>query len=213
LKNWKTLLLLAALIAGAGLLIKQQPSLDQKLLKSGPQLDARLKAGEVQVDPAELLDTMYNNNVALRIIDLRDESDYNLFHIIDSIHTDHGQVRDPDWVRRLPAKTVIVLVSNDEARAAEAWKILAVQNVSNLYILKGGINFWLKLYGGAGPGADLDSIAPDADQNDKLRYQLPAALGANHPASDPDPAHTAKRKYTSKIKPIGPGARKSGGCG
>ncbi len=50
----------------------------------------------------------------------------------------------------LPENSVIVLMSNNEERATEAWKMLVAQNVVNVYILEGGINHWLDVFGHEG---------------------------------------------------------------
>jgi 3-mercaptopyruvate sulfurtransferase SseA len=36
-------------------------------------------------------------------------------------------------------------MSNDEAAATEAWKVLVAESVQNIYILEGGVNNWLAL--------------------------------------------------------------------
>ncbi len=210
----KLLGVVAAILLGAGLLLVRQPSIDAKLAAIEPQLDARLKAREIQIDPAEVLDMIYNFNTPMRIIDLRDEADFNLFHIIDSQHASLDQVREPEWVKRLPQQTVIVLVSNDEKRATQAWKVLSAQGVGNLYILKGGINFWLDVYDQESLGrSDARQPTPNPGGDDILRHRFVFALGANHPAADPDPKHVARRDYVKKVKPIGRAPKKTGGCG
>jgi rhodanese-related sulfurtransferase len=205
---------LVAVAAATGLLLKGQPTLEDKLQARAPELEARLKAREVQIDPAELLDVLNNYNTGLRILDVRDEADYNLFHIVDSVRVTPGQIRDPAWVRTLPAETVFVLVSNDEQRAAGAWKLLAVQNVPNLYLLAGGINAWLDLYSGkpAKAGVPGDAVA-GGRADDHLRHRFSAALGSRHPAADPDPHLAPRPEYVKKVKSIGPAGRKAGGCG
>ena len=206
--NYKVAGALLAMAAGAGLLIFRQPTLDETVARLEPELSARLDAREVQIDPSELLEIIYNNNVGLRIIDVREEADFNIFHIVDSRRATLEQIRDPEWVKKLPSETVIVVVSNDEKKATEAWKLLAAQKVLNLYILEGGINLWLQVY----REGNIDAL-PEPDGNDKLRHEFTAALGWRHPASDPDPQHAPKRSYTKKVKDIGGAARKTGGCG
>ena len=202
------------ILLGAGLLLVRQPSIDAKLAAIEPQLNAKLKAREIQIDPAELLDLIYNFNSALRIIDVREEADFNLFHIIDSQHASLDQMRDSEWVKRLPQQTVFVFVSNDEERATQAWKLLSAQGVGNLYILGGGINFWLDLYDQESlERLDSRQPTPNSQGDDALRHRFTFALGANHPAADPDPKHVAKREYVKKVKPIGRAPKKTGGCG
>jgi rhodanese-related sulfurtransferase len=210
--SFKVLGMLGAIAAAVGLVWVGQPTAEEKLKRLEPELEARLSARQVQIDPAELLDLMVNNNVGLAILDVRDETDFNLFHIIDSQLTSLDQIRSREWVKRLPVETVIVLVSNDEARATEAWKLLAAQPVQNLYILAGGINLWLDVYGEAGDGAATWQASVSGG-NDTLRHSFPAALGSNNPAADPDPHRAPARKYTKKVTSIGRAAPKAGSCG
>ncbi len=205
---------LVAVVVGAGLLFFKQPTLETRLARIEEELDAKLKAREVQIDPGELLDIIYNNNIGLRIVDVRDEADFNLFHIIDSQRVTMDQVRDPGWAKDLPGETVIILVSNDEKRATRAWKLLSAEKVPNLYILEGGINFWLDVFGDEQQeGVRTREVLPHPDGDDTLRHTFDAALGSQHPASDPDPSRAEERTYTKKVKSIGRVVSKRGGCG
>ena len=47
------------------------PGPEQVLARRGAELQGRLDRGEVQVDPAELLDLMHDRTVRLRIVDIR----------------------------------------------------------------------------------------------------------------------------------------------
>lgn len=213
MKRIKAIGILLAIAAGAGLLLRQ-PSIDARLAAIEPALEARLSAREVQIDPAELVDLIYNYNTALRIIDVRDEAEFNLFHIIDARQATFHQMRDPVWVASLPKQTVIVVVSNDEKRASRAWKLLSAQGVANLYVLAGGTNYWLEHFDpDFQAAADPDRPKPDPVKDDTLRHAFAAALGSRHPAADPDPKEFPLKKYVKKVKPIGRTPQKSGGCG
>jgi rhodanese-related sulfurtransferase len=206
--------IIVVILIGAGLLLVREPSLETKLARIEPDLNAKLKGRQVQIDSAELVDLTYNFNTGLRIIDVRDEAEYNLFHIMDAQHATLAEFRDSEWVKRLPEETVFVLVSNDEKRATEAWKLLSAQGVLNLYILEGGINYWLDLYDPKTETLSQEkSPAPRPKGDDTLRHKFTAALGSRHPAADPDPQEIPEREYTKKVKPIGRAPKKSGGCG
>jgi hypothetical protein len=197
-----------AVVLALAVMVMGEPSLDDQVKKQSREIDEVLASRAVHVDPAELLDAIHNNNMAVKILDLRDETDYNLFHIQDSTFVTMDLVRDPMWVKELPKETAIMLVGNDEALATEAWKLLKVQKVSNIYILEGGLNNWLARYGGF-------KLKPEAERKaGGLDYFIGLALGGNHPASDPDPEHAPKHEYAKKIKSIGKkNAKKLGGCG
>jgi len=175
--RWKIVAVLAALAAGAGLLFIPQPSLEARLNRVELELDSLLTAREVMIDPGELLDLVYNNNIAVKIYDVRDEADFNLFHIVDSVRISGDKVRDPVWVRNIPQQTVLMLVSNDEKRAIESWKLLKTQNVQNLYILDGGINHWLDVYSDPEDPSVRTQRTASHSGVDALRYPFDAALG------------------------------------
>jgi hypothetical protein len=107
-----------------------------------------------------------------------------------------------------PANTVFVVMSNDEADATEAWKMLVAESVPNVYILEGGINNWLATFGNDEEGI----IALGEGDDEQLRYLFGAALGAAYRSADPDP-HEYELEYTPKIKLEMKRAPISGGCG
>lgn len=202
-----------ALIASIGLIFFRQPSVEEKLAELEPELQKVLDARSVHVDPAELLNQIYDFNTRLKILDVRSEADFNLFHIVDAENVRPEQFRDSEWVSRLPKQTVFVLVSNDEKMAADAWKLLSAQGIVNLYILEGGVNFWLDLYHPQSRIQVAGTSGSNPEGDDTLRHEFEFALGAKHPAADIDPRDLPNRNYIKKIKQVGRVAKKSGGCG
>ena len=117
----------------------------------------------------------------------------------------------PDIISELhfePANTVFVTVSNDEAAATEAWKILVAESVPNVYILEGGINNWIAMFG----DDDLTKTFNRGAGDDQLCYIFDSALGARNPAAEPD-AHNLELEYTPKVKLELKRSPTSGGCG
>jgi rhodanese-related sulfurtransferase len=194
--NLKTILALIAIFLGAGLLFFRPATIDDLVVKLEPQIQKVLKERQVHIDPAELLVLINNNNARHMLLDLRDEADYNLFHIIDSKRVSLDEIKRRAWIKNIPKNSVIVTLSDDEAKATKAWKILYAHKVPNIYLLEGGINAWLKVFSKSIKGHDFSR-----------------ALGSRHPASNPDQKLIAKRKYIKKIKSIGRQVKKSGGCG
>jgi len=210
----KTIGVFLAILLSIGLILVYQLFPKAKSEPFQAELEKTLIDRGVQIDPGELVNLIYNYNTPLRIFDVRDEAEYNLFHIIDALHVVMDQIKSPRWVSTLPKETVIVLVSNDETRATEAWRLLAEQGVKNLYILVSGINTWLDLFYD-GDRVKSHTAPPESlpSGNDTLKYSLPFALGDQQPAADPDPKLVSGREYTPKVKPIGRVAKKSGGRG
>jgi rhodanese-related sulfurtransferase len=220
---------LALILAAAGLAWHGQPSALEKWHYLAPELEPRLVQREVQIDPAEMLQLMHDDYIDLRVIDVRDESDWNLFHLwgAQRIALDQLEHHRKSFTA-LPANGVIVFVSNDEIRATDAWKrVMATASKPNAYILAGGINRWLDEFAGhAAASGDPQHVTPDGT----LRYPLKWAMGSRHPAAlpnqhyfeqlqessppdaQPDPQHTRKRGFRNRVRLLKKVVKK-GGCG
>jgi rhodanese-related sulfurtransferase len=208
MRHWKAMLATLALLSALGLWIVGLPGLQDRMDATAPEVNRKLASRSVQIDPAELLDLVYNANFGIRILDFRPESEYNLFHVLDAKRVTLDQVRDPDWIRSLPTQTAFILVSNGEEVATQAFRIMAAWNVPNLYILEGGVNHWIEVFG---PGRMIPQGA--CGKTECRRYSFDAALGDRQPESDPDVESIAHRAYQKKVVPIGRAAKKAGGCG
>jgi rhodanese-related sulfurtransferase len=204
----------ALLLAGAaGLAFYGQPDVRQKWEFLASEYEPRLINRDVQVDPGELLDLMQNDYIELLIVDLRSESDWNLFHLRDAERIPLAQLaQHKKRFASLPGNAVLVLVSNDETLATRAWQDLMVLAQPNAYILQGGLNYWLDIYGYPNGRPLLPPKAEHSNQDETLRHSFQLALGARHPAASPDPHHVQKREFQSKVKLITK-IQKKGGCG
>ena len=189
-------------------LFVSQPDLETKLAMYEKDLNKRLNSRDYHIDPAELLDLMHNIRIRMVILDVRSESDYNIFHLVDAVHLPREQFASPR-VRQLAPEAVKVVMSNDEETAELAWKYLTAQGGINLYILEGGINHWLEIYGGA-TAELLESGAPGVE---RLRFTFPDVLGSEISAARPQLDQVPEREYTPKVKVLKPVAMEGGGCG
>lgn len=199
----------AFVVAGMTLAIYGQmmPNPEQVRLKN--QYQASLDAREPDVSPPELIDSMHNNQLQLVILDIRDEAQYNLFHIIDSHRLD---LNHTGWLETLNPYTVKVLVAQDSQSANQAWLTLRLQGVQHLYILEGGIDGWLDFYHEHYGHEHASSDEHAAHKQGEPVFVM--ALGANVSAADPPLPHVGHEvAYTRKITPPKPIVKPSGGCG
>ena len=205
---------LALLLTSAGLAWVGQPDPAQRWQFLAPELEPRLTQRQVQIDPAELLGLMHNDYIDLRLIDVRNERDWNLFHLWGAEHIQtKALIAQHERFALLPSNAVIVLMSNDEAEATEAWKLLMATALRpNAYILAGGINRWLSEYAAGEHGGEqkpLETGKPD----ETLRYRFKQALGSRHPAAMPDEHElTDADRVVHKVK-LQTRIVKKGGCG
>ncbi len=206
-------------LAGAGLLAAAAfavvligtPTTAEKWARISEVKEEALASRSVQVHPGELLATMADDRLRTVILDVRPESDFNLFHIQGAINVPLADVPAyvPTLLEQQALNTVYVVVSNDEAAATEAWKILVAESVPNAYILEGGINNWIATFGETDP--EIQPIASPG--NDLLAYLFPAAFGDRYECASPSPLREWKIEFTPKIKLELKRDKSGGGCG
>ena len=218
------------LVLALGVVFIGSPSLEQKYSKrtftrteSIPQLngdpitakvnytaDQMLEKRLVQVTPEELFKTRYNQAINLILLDVRPESDYNLYHINGALNVPMDKLKSvtPSLLSEPPANSVFVLMSNDEETATRAWEQLAAEAVPNVYILEGGINNWIKVF-----GKEEGFKAVASPVKDQLGYIFPSALGSQYASCDPSPMENENLDFVSKIKLELKRDKSGGGCG
>ncbi|MBK8067851.1 MAG: YeeE/YedE family protein [Rhodanobacteraceae bacterium] len=163
------------------------------------------------VTPAEAFKARYNQAMNPVYLDVRQESDFNLYHIADAVHLPLARLVEaiPDLLAEPPANTVFIAMSNDETAAVQAWKTLVASGVQNVYILDGGINGWIAYFGKDDP--TLLPLATTGD--DQLRYAFPAALGNRYASCSPSPIEHEKLEYPARIVLQLKRDKSGGGCG
>ena len=191
----------------------KQPDLERKWEYLASEYQPRLQQRMVYIDPAELLHLMNDEYIDLIIYDVRNEQDWNQFHLVDAERVPLDALAGQrDRLLSLQENNVIVVVSNDEILATSAWERLMAIAKPNAYILEGGINHWLNIYGVADEEVSDHGAASLAVKDGRLRHPFKMALGGRHAASRPDEHHSPLRDYTPKVQLLKKVAR-AGGCG
>lgn len=197
-------------LGAAAALFIGQPTNADRWARIAQEQEARLSERQVQIHPGELLEYMHDARIITYLIDVRSESDFNRFHILDAHHMPPEMLLEAVPELQLqPENTLFVLMSNDETAAAEAWRVLTAEAVPNVYILEGGVNNWLTTFSDADLQAAnrLTSVA-----DDQLGFTFPAALGARYPAADPNP-DVFQLEFTPRVELTIKRGPTSGGCG
>lgn len=199
----------ALVLLAVGAIVIGQPDTATRWNRIAAEKELQLANRTVQVEPGEVLATMHDHRLKLVLLDVRGEADYNLFHLFGAQRVEPGVMVEMsrEW-RHAAANTVFLVMSNDEAAATEAWKVLSAEGVPNVYILEGGINNWLATF-----GAEDGRIQPVASATqERLRYHFPGAFGASYPASHPD-ANRYHLEFTPRIELDMQRGPAKGGCG
>ncbi|MEZ4666377.1 MAG: YeeE/YedE thiosulfate transporter family protein [Anaerolineae bacterium] len=201
----------ALVLVSAGVMLLGMPTTAEKWDRISTEKEALLADRSVQIEPAELLSLNYNDRLIVKMLDVRSESDYNTFHLLDAEHISPEDIPKKIAGFHLePDNTVFVIMSNDEKAATDVWKTLTAESVPNVYILEGGINNWLMTFDSADYNASTALASPSDDQ---LRFAFPVALGSRHAASSPNPQTFADLEFTSKVKLTSKRGATGGGCG
>lgn len=200
----------ALVIAAIAVLGIRQPTNAEKWTMLSEEKQVLLDTRQVQIHPGELLNTIHDTKLNVIMLDVRPEADYNLFHIQDAAHVPLDELLDYSKDLQLePANTVFVVMSNHEGLATEAWKMLVAENLPNVYILEGGINYWLDTF--TAENGEKISLELHSGE-DQLHHEFIAALGESQPAAHPDP-HDFELEFTPKVKLELKRGPTSGGCG
>lgn len=194
-------------VVAVAVLFIGQPTIDEKWNRIADEKQPLLDNREVQIHPGELLKLMTDDTNNLVMLDVRDEADYNLFHVQDARRVDLKDMHMTALeLQTLPTNTVIVTMCNNEVRSTQAWKYLVAEKTPNVYILEGGINYWLDLFEHGNYNASPNG------EGDVLTHEFNAALGANQSAAEPDEHALEHLEFTPKVK-LAKKVKRQGGCG
>ena len=84
-----------------------------------------LEDREVYVHPGEVVELKKNPALYVKILDVRSEADFNLFHLGGAQRLDLAEIARPATLNRLltaPENTVFLVVSNGEQASTQAWR-------------------------------------------------------------------------------------------
>ncbi len=210
--TWSMPALAALVILAATTLFMGQPDNQDRWQRIEAEAQTKLDDRSVQISAAELLDLMHDTKLKPILLDVRDESDFNQFHIQGSTLLPMEKLLiESKTMQYELANTVFVLISNDEKRATKAWKMLRAESVPNLYLLEGGINNWLEMF--AEKDFLQNNLLAERDE-DCLAFRFDAALGDRIAAAEPEYSKNDPfLQFTPKIKLELKRAPTSGGCG
>jgi rhodanese-related sulfurtransferase/uncharacterized membrane protein (DUF485 family) len=189
----------------------QQAGAEARTVTHVYSADEMLSKRLVFTSPAEAFKARYQQAINPVYLDVRSESDFNLYHLADSVNVPLQRLPEvvPKLLSEPPANTVFITIGNDERAATEAWKLLVASRVQNVYILEGGINQWIAFF-----GAEDAALQPLANAGeDELRYVFPAALGSRYASCAPSPIEHEKLDFEARIVLQLKRDKSGGGCG
>lgn len=160
----------------------------------------------------QLSDKLVKGDADFRLIDLRSEAAFNEYHIPEAENIPAENLMNSGLLRN----EKIILYSDDELNAAQAWFLLRANEYNSSYILSGGLKEWNEkiLF----PAAPSDSTAESLAQFEKIAGVSRFFGGQPQSASltgSTDKAMIQKPKLQMPVqkKAAGPvGKKKKEGC-
>jgi rhodanese-related sulfurtransferase len=101
-----------------------------------------ISSRSVAIEAIELSDLMRDRTLATTTFDIRPESEFNRFHLLDAellAKTELGKIVS------VPEKTIKIIIAATEDEAKDAYFTLASAGVQNLYWLHDGMNAWQQM--------------------------------------------------------------------
>lgn len=91
-----------------------------------------------RIEPADLADWIIKGKFDYRLIDVRNEKNFEKYNIPGSENIPVNKLLNSDLMRN----DKIILYSDDEFAEAQAWFLLKAENYKGVYILDGGLKKW-----------------------------------------------------------------------
>ena len=101
-------------------------------------LEMRVGKGADLIEPLQLADWIIQDRNDFRLVDLRQQKDYNAYHIPTAENFPLASL-SPDFAAH---NEKILLCSDDSLEAAKAWFLLDAQGFKSVYVLSGGMEGW-----------------------------------------------------------------------
>ena len=134
-------LIIIALIVGSGLLFIPDPDHTEELSPQKILLDINDDSRFWSTDL--IADKIIKQDPSLLLIDVRGEAQYEYFSLQGALNIPLENILDPEWKDYFEAEDYdIVIYSNSDVYADQAWIILKRLNYKNIRVMKGGLNHW-----------------------------------------------------------------------
>lgn len=123
------------------------------------------------IQAEELAHWIIDKDPGFQIVDLRSADDYEKYHIPGNIHIPFKKLLDSESDELLDNEKYIVLASNGNTIAAQAWLLLKETGYRDVLILEGGLNHWVNVF--SNPQEPQEAFSND----EVFTYQFRKAAG------------------------------------
>ena len=197
---------------GLGLIIAAVPQNTTHPYKlTASQLLEEVKGRQQFFSPDELAGKLIDKDPSIQLIDVRDPAEFEKYSLPGAINIPLIDLLNDKWKETLDQDVKMnIFYSNGNIEANQAWMITRQLGYNNLFVLEGGLNYWVETI--LNPQKPASTSPNEEMAKYDFRQAAGAALGGGGavqlaaPASDQGGG--AKPALTKK-----PGKKKaSGGC-
>jgi rhodanese-related sulfurtransferase len=140
--SFRYIILASILIVLAGGLVLL-PKYEKHEGISPENLLANAISPERYISTDELADRIINQDPSLLLVDVRDENSFKKYTLPGAVNIPLEQVLEEDSEPYMDQNSYdVVLFSNDNFHADQAWILCSRLGFENLHVLKGGLNQW-----------------------------------------------------------------------
>lgn len=131
------------IILGVGLLVL--PERDRPDEASPRELLGNLRNPSRFISTDKVAEMLIDKDPTLVLVDVRDMYDNLDFSLPGAHSIPLEEILMYDWVDSLAyERSKVVLFSNSDIRAEQAWLLLKRENHNNIHVMKGGLNCWFE---------------------------------------------------------------------
>ena len=155
---------------------------------------------ERYISTDKLADILINQDPSYILIDVRDVENYSHFTLPNAINIPMAKLLDVDSEKYLnQSQYNVVLFSNNDFLADQAWIICNRLDYSNLHVLKGGVNQWFNTI--INPPKPTENMPANAFELFSFRKAASMYFGVAYPEQFKKPKEV-KKVISKKVVPV-----------
>jgi rhodanese-related sulfurtransferase len=213
----KKLNILAIVMLSLGLILAFVPKEAMKSEKvSQKQIISELKEKAYFITADALAAMLVEKDPTVKLVDVRDAFEFQKFSLPNATNLNIENIVSDEWSEFMNQdKYTIVIYSNGNVDAVEAWMLCRMKGYENIFVLQGGLNNWYETI--LNPQKPASTMADE----ELAKYEFRKAAGSSLGGVAGDSASAVPAKMAGseapKPKPAAGAAKKkkgaSGGCG